>query len=88
MRQVDMPVREERAARAAAVAKEMHEAYLERCVGRTFPVLFERDRKGGSAGHAPNYMEVSVAREGLHNEVKNVKITAVESGGLRGEVEE
>ena len=88
MRQVDMPVREERAARAAAVAKKMHEAYLARCVGKTFPVLFERDRQGGSAGHAPNYMEVSVAREGLHNEVKNVKITAVEGGGLRGEVEE
>ena len=88
MQQVDMPVREERAARAAAVAKKMHEAYLARCVGKTFPVLFERDRQGGSAGHAPNYMEVSVASEGLHNEVKNVKITAVESGGLRGEVEE
>lgn len=88
MRQVDMPVREERAARAAAVAKEMHEAYLTRCVGKTFPVLFERGRKGGSAGHAPNYMEVSVAREGLHNEVKNVKITAVDGGGLRGELEE
>ena len=88
MRQVDMPVREERAARAAAVAKEMHEAYLTRCVGKTFPVLFERGRKDGSAGHAPNYMEVSVAREGLHNEVKNVKITAVDGGGLRGELEE
>lgn len=88
MPQVDMPVREERAARAAAVAKEMHEAYLARCVGKTFPVLFERDRQGGSAGHAPNYMEVSVAREGLHNEVKNVKITAVDGGGLRGEVED
>ena len=88
MRQVDMPVREERAARAAAVAKKMHEAYLARCVGKTFPVLFERDRASGSAGHAPNYMEVSVAREGLHNEVKNVKITAVEGDGRRGEVEE
>ena len=88
MPQVDMPVREERAARAAAVAKEMHEAYLARCVGKTFPVLFERARASGSAGHAPNYMEVSVSREGLHNEVKNVKITAVDGGGLRGEVED
>ena len=88
MPQVDMPVREERAARAAAVAKEMHEAYLERCVGKTFPVLFERDRKGGSAGHAPNYMEVSVAQEGLHNQVKNVKITAVDGDGLRGNLED
>mgnify|MGYP002595681650 CR=1 FL=1 len=88
MRQIDMPVREERAARASAVAKTMHEAYLACCVGKTFPVLFERDRKGGSAGHAPNYMEVSVAQEGLHNQVKNVKITAVDGGSLRGELEE
>mgnify|MGYP000838840878 CR=1 FL=1 len=88
MRQIDMPVREERAARASAVAKTMHEAYLACCEGKTFPVLFERDRKGGSAGHAPNYMEVSVAQEGLHNQVKNVKITAVDGGSLRGELEE
>ena len=88
MKQVDMPVREERAARAAAAAQEMHEAYLARCVGRSFPVLFERDRQGGSAGHAPNYMEVSVPQEGLHNQVKNVKVTQVDGGTLRGEVEE
>ena len=88
MKQVDMPVREERAARAAAAAQEMHEAYLARCVGRSFPVLFERDRQGGSAGHAPNYMEVSVPQEGLHNQVKNVKVTQVNGGALRGEVEE
>mgnify|MGYP004692804639 FL=1 len=87
MKQVDMPVREERAARAAAAAQEMHEAYLARCVGRSFPVLFERDRQGGSAGHAPNYMEVSVPQEGLHNQVKNVKVTQADGGALRGEVE-
>ena len=57
-------------------------------MGKIFPVLFERDRKGGSACHAPNYMEVSVAQEGLHNQVKNVKITAVDGGSLRGELEE
>lgn len=88
MKQVDMPVREERAARAAAAAQEMHEAYLARCVGRSFPVLFERDRQGGSAGHAPDYMEVSVPQEGLHNQVKNVRVTQVDGGALRGEVEE
>lgn len=88
MRQVDMPIREERAARAAAVAKKMKEAYLERCVGKTFPVLFERDRAHGCAGHAPNYMEVIAAQTGLHNTVRNVKITAVDGDSLRGEVEE
>ena len=52
------------------------------------PYIVARGRKGGSAGHAPNYMEVSVAQEGLHNQVKNVKITAVDGGSLRGELEE
>ena len=87
-KQIDMPVREERAARASAVAKTMHEAYLVCCVGKIFPVLFERDRKGGSAGHAPNYMPVTVGMKGLHNTVQNVRITAVDGDGLRGEPEE
>ncbi len=88
MKQVDMPVREERAARASAIAKQMHEAYLARCVGKTFPVLFERDRKDGAVGHAPNYMEVSAAREGLHNQVRRVRVTEVRGGGLFGELED
>ncbi|MBR7150166.1 MAG: tRNA (N(6)-L-threonylcarbamoyladenosine(37)-C(2))-methylthiotransferase MtaB [Oscillospiraceae bacterium] len=88
MRQIEMGVREERAARAGAAAKRMHEAYLNRCVGKIFPVLFERDRSGMSVGHAPNYMEVSVPEEGLHNKVKLVRILAVEGGVLRGELVE
>jgi len=88
MTQVDMSVREERAARAAAVAEQMHRNYLARCVGRVFPILFEQDKGEGSVGHAPNYMPVTVAKEGLHNAVQNVRITAVDGDGLRGELEE
>ena len=86
MEQVEMSVREERAARAAAVAERLHRAYLARCVGKTFPVLFEQDRGEGSVGHAPNYMPVTVAVKGLHNTVQNVRITAADDG-LRGEIE-
>ena len=81
-------VREERAARAAAVAERMHQGYLACCVGKTFPVLFEQDRGEGSVGHAPNYMPVTVGMKGLHNTVQNVRITAVDGDGLRGEPEE
>ena len=88
MAQVDMSVREERAARAAAVAERMHQGYLARCVGKTFPVLFEQDRGEGSVGHAPNYMPVTVDVKGLHNTAQNVRITAVDGDGLRGEPEE
>ncbi len=88
MPQVEMSVREERAARAAAVAERLHRSYLERCVGKSFPVLFEQDRGSGSVGHAPNYMPVTVDVKGLHNTVQNVRITAVDGDGLRGELRE
>lgn len=88
MKQVYMSVREERAARAAKVAEAMHRAYLERCVGRTFPVLFEQDKNGHGVGHAPNYMEVRVGESGLHNQVKRVKITAVDGETLCGVLED
>ena len=88
MAQIEKSVKEERAARAAAVAQRMNAAYLQRCVGKVFPVLFERLEGGGSGGHAPNYMEVTVPDEGLHNQVRNVRIIAVDGTILRGELEE
>ena len=88
MAQVDMSVREERAARAAAAAEQMHQTYLTRCVGKVFPVLFEQDRGTGSVGHAPNYMPVTVNVKGLHNTVQAVRVTSVDGDGLRGEIEE
>ena len=87
MRQLTGAVKEKRAARAAVVAEEMHEAYLQSCVGKVFPVLFEQEKEGRFAGHAPNYMEVLAQGEALHNEVRNVEITAVENGSLVGEIQ-
>ena len=86
MRQLTGAVKEERAARAAEVAEEMHRDYLQSCVGKVFPVLFEQEKEGRFAGHAPNYMEVLAKGEGLHNAVRNVEITAVENGSLVGEI--
>ena len=86
MEQVPPAVKEARAARAAEAAERMHRAYLEGCVGRVYPVLFEQPRDGRYTGHAPNYMEVAAAGEGLHNIVKNVRITDVDGELLTGEV--
>ena len=86
MEQVPPAVKEARAARAAEAAERMHRAYLEGCVGRVYPVLFEQPRDGRYTGHAPNYMEVDAAGEGLHNIVKNVRITGVDGELLTGEV--
>ena len=86
MEQVPPAVKEARAAQAAQAAERMHRAYLEGCVGRVYPVLFEQPRAGRYTGHAPNYMEVAAAGEGLHNIVKNVRITGVDGELLTGEV--
>ncbi len=85
MQQIEKSVKEERAHRAADIAKKMHEAYLDGCVGNIYPVLFEQDRDGMSIGHAPNYMEVCVQQSGIHNEVKNVRIVDRKDSVLYGE---
>ena len=86
MTQIPKRVKEERAKRASAVAAEMRREYLEQCVDKTYPVLFEQPKAGKFFGHAPNYMEVLVEGENLHNAVKRVHITAVEGESLRGEI--
>ena len=86
MEQVPKAVKEERAARAAAVAEEMRETYLGGCVGRTYPVLYEQTYDGLWHGHAPNYATVAVSGEALHNVVADTRITGVEAGLLRGEI--
>ena len=86
MRQNPKAVKEERAHRAAAAAAEMHRAYLEGCVGRVYPVLFEQPRNGRFSGHAPNYMEVLAEGENLHNIVQNVRITGIDRDALLGEL--
>ena len=87
MEQVPGPVKEERAARASAVAAELYRAYLQGCVGQTYPVLFEQRKDGCAAGHAPNYMPVEVqTQEDYHNTVRHVKITGVVNDILMGEM--
>ena len=88
MEQVPKAVKEDRARRAAAAAADMHRAYLDGCVGKTYPVLFEQPRDGRFFGHAPNYMEVLAEGENLHNVVKNVRVTATDGDVLFGEIED
>lgn len=79
-------VKERRAARAAETAERMKQAYLRGCVGQTYPVLFEQVKGGLYVGHAPNYCQVGVRGEDLHNAVRNVKIEAVDGDMLIGEL--
>ena len=87
LEQVPKAVKEDRARRAADLASDMHRMYLEGCVGRTYPVLFEQSRNGKFSGHAPNYMEVLAEGTDLHNQVKNVRITGTDGQVLFGQLE-
>ena len=87
LEQVPKAVKEDRARRAANLAADMHRMYLEGCVGRTYPVLFEQSRNGKFSGHAPNYMEVLAEGTDLHNQVKNVRITGTDGQVLFGDLE-
>ena len=88
MEQVPKAIKEERAARAGETARQLHEQYLRGCVGQVLSVLFEQPGEPGFyTGHAPNYMEVAAPGEDLHNCLRPVRITGVEGGILKGEIE-
>ena len=86
MEQVPSAVKEQRAGRAAQAAETMCQAYLQGCVGRVYPVLFEQEKEGYYTGHAPNYCEVGVRANDLHNKVLDVKITGINGEILIGEL--
>ena len=83
--QVPNAVKEERAHRAAQIAAGMEQFYLEQFVGQTLPVLFEQERDGLWHGYTTRYSEVTAAHaDNLHNQLRDVHITAVERNCLRG----
>ena len=86
MEQVPSAVKERRAGRAAQAAETMRQAYLQGCVGSVYPVLFEQEKDGYYTGHAPNYCEVGVRANDLHNKVLDVKITGIIGEMLIGEL--
>ena len=83
--QVLNAVKEERAHRAAQIARTMQDAYLARWVGETVPVLFEEEREGLWRGHTTRYCEVTVqSAQPLHNQLRQVRITGRDGGALQG----
>ena len=83
--QVRNAVKEERAHRAAQIARTMQDAYLDRWVGETVPVLFEEEREGLWRGHTTRYCEVAVqSAQPLHNQLRQVRLTGRDGGALQG----
>ena len=82
--QHDNATKEARSRAAMAVAEEMNRAYRQKLVGTLQSVLFEEH----DAGHAPNYVKVYVPGAGLHNEIRDVRITGLYGDGLLGTLQE
>ena len=83
--QVLNAVKEERAHRAAQIARTMQDAYLDSWVGETVPVLFEEEREGLWRGHTTRYCEVTVqSAQPLHNQLRQVRLTGRDGGALQG----
>ncbi len=72
---------------ATAVAGEMKLAYRQSLVGTVQPVLFEEKNGEYFTGHAPNYGKVYARGDGLHNEIRDVKIIGLYRDGLMGELQ-
>ena len=84
--QVPKTVKTERAARASAVAEELRRQYDTALIGSVQEVLFEQTEDGFFTGHAKNYVKVYARGDGLHNVVKQVRITALRNDGIEGEL--
>ena len=83
--QVLNAVKEERAHRAAQIARTMQDAYLDSWVGETVPVLFEEERNGLWRGHTTRYCKVTVqSAQPLHNQLRQVRLTGRDGGALQG----
>ena len=55
-------------------------------MGQTYPVLYEQEKDGLYTGHAPNYCEVCVRAEDLHNKIIDTKIVGIDGDVLIGEL--
>ena len=55
-------------------------------MGRTLPVLFEREEDGFSLGHSDTYQLVRVKGAGLRGKTRDVLVTAQEGEKLYGEL--
>ena len=79
--------KEARSRAAIAVAEEMSNAYRENLVGSVLEVLFEEADGEFFTGHAPNYVKVYVRGKDLHNQIRPVRVTAVNKDGVLGSIE-
>jgi threonylcarbamoyladenosine tRNA methylthiotransferase MtaB len=68
------------------LSNRLRQAFYEKNLGQTVPVLFERrDRSGLWSGLTPNYLRVGVeSDEALAGQIRNVVLERVGEGGIAG----
>ena len=84
--QHDNATKEERSRAAITVAAQMSENYRKSLIGTQQAVLFEEEEGGFFTGHAPNYVKIYAKGENLHNQVRNVTVTALHADGVLGKI--
>ena len=84
--QLPKSVKEQRAAEAAGLGRQMHEEYMAAAVGQTLEVLFETGEGEYSQGHSDTYLSVSVKADNLRGKTLPVHISSYENGRLLGHV--
>ncbi len=81
-------VKEARSRAAIAVAEEMRQAYLGQLLDTTAEVLFEERDGDYFVGHTPNYIKVYAPGEGLHNELRQVRLGSAYRDGVLGTIQQ
>lgn len=86
--QIEKHVKAERAKELSLLCRKKGEEYRERFVGQVKEVLCETEKNGVWHGLTKEHIQVSFFGENSENEIVKVKITAVTSEGLCGELTE
>lgn len=89
--QVSNHVKNQRAAKMSAIATESQQKFLQNQVGRTIPVLFEREKRDKIPhGYTPNYTLVKIftkiSEKSLRNRIFYVKIERIDNDYCVGEI--
>ena len=84
--QLGNETKESRSRAAIAVSGEMSRAYRKKLIGTVQSVLFEESEGDYYTGHAPNYVKFYVEGENLHNQVRDMEVTAIYNDGVLGKL--
>lgn len=70
--QVPKNIKAERAERMKALGEKLQKKYMQNLVGKTIPVLFERENSDEfHHGHAPDYTIIKISRKNLKKSLRN-----------------